>query len=68
MTDRIGNALHRLQACIQPHLKHIITQSIDLTVLHEESVDPQEAHILSQAIRIQRGDELDGVTALIPEG
>jgi hypothetical protein len=68
MTDRIGNALHRLQACTHPHVKHVVTQSIDLTVTDEECVDPQVAHILSQAIRIQRGDELDGVTALISEG
>jgi hypothetical protein len=68
MTDRIGNALHRLQACIHPHVKHVITQSIDWTVLHEDSVDPQEAHILRQAITIQRGEELNGVTALFPEG
>ena len=67
MRARIGNVLHELQQYIHPHLKHVITQTLEQGALQDESGDPQEAHIQRQAVRIQRGDELDYVTALLPK-
>jgi hypothetical protein len=63
-----GNVLHPLQAFVQPHVKHVITQTLeqaDEEYLGDES--DTAVHLLGQAIRIQRGDEVDQVSALLPK-
>jgi hypothetical protein len=67
MSPRIGNVLHQLQQFTHPHVKHVITQTLEHDSLQNESSDPQEAHIQRQAVQIQRGEQLDYVTALRPE-
>jgi hypothetical protein len=68
MNPRIGNVLHQLRAYVHPHVKHVITQTLEHDALQEEPGDPQQLHIKSQAVRIQRGEQLDQVTALLPNG
>jgi hypothetical protein len=69
MRAKIGNVLHQLLAYCHPHVKHVITQTIDQSNLQDESdgLDPQQMHIRSQAVRIQRGECVDQVTALLPD-
>jgi hypothetical protein len=69
MTARIGNVLHQLRSYVHPHVKHLITQTLEHHAPEGESdgSDPQMDRIKSQAVRIQRGDPVDHVTALLPE-
>jgi hypothetical protein len=69
MTARIGNVLHQLRAYVHPHVKHVITQTLEHHALEgePEHADPQLIHLESQAVRIQRGEQVDHVTALLPE-
>lgn len=63
-----GNALHQLQAFVQPHVKHVIMQTFeqaDREFLGDKS--DTAVHLLRQAIRIQRGDEVDQLSALLPK-
>ena len=64
----LGNALHQLQAFVQPHVKHVITQTFEQAD-EEFPGDKSDTavHLLRQAIRIQRGDEVDQVSALLPK-
>jgi len=66
MVRSLGNALHQLQAFVQPHMKHVITQTFQQTYAEDfgDQCDPQ-LHIRRQAVRIQRGDDVDQVTALL---
>ena len=64
----LGNALHQLQAFVQPHVKHVITQTFeqaDEGFLSDKS--DTAVHLLHQAIRIQRGAEVDHISALLPK-
>jgi hypothetical protein len=65
---RFGNALHQLQAFVQPHVKHVITQTFEQAD-EEFPGDKSDTalHLLRQAIRIQRGDEVDKISALLPK-
>jgi hypothetical protein len=68
MARILGNALHQLQAFVQPHVKHVITQTFEQA--DEEDLGPKsdtEAHLLRQAVKIQRGDEIDQITALVSD-
>jgi hypothetical protein len=67
MSRRTGNVLHQLRAYVHPHLKHVITQTVEHDAVHIETADPQQAHILIQAAKIQKGEELNQVTALLPD-
>jgi hypothetical protein len=69
MARTIGNALHQLQAFVQPHVKHVITQTFEQAD-EEFTGDKSDTavHLLRQAIRIQRGDEVDQLSALLPKG
>ena len=51
---------------MQPHMKHVITQTFQQTYAEDfgDQCDPQ-LHIRRQAVRIQRGDDVDQVTALL---
>jgi len=67
MARTIGNALHQLQAFVQPHVQHVITQTFEQA--DEEFLGDKSdtaVHLLRQAIRIQRGDEVDQISALLP--
>jgi hypothetical protein len=66
MARTLGNALHQLQAFVQPHVKHVITQTFEQAD-EEEFGDKSEStvHLLRQAIRIQRGEQVDQITALL---
>jgi hypothetical protein len=69
VTRTIGNALHRLRAFVQPHVQHVITQTFEQA--DEEFLGDKSdtaVHLLRQAIRIQRGDEVDQLSALLPKG
>ena len=67
MRGSLGNAFHQLRAYVHPHVKHVITQTLE----QEQSGDPEEQndalfHLHRQAVRIQRGEQVDQITALLP--
>ncbi len=67
MARTLGNALHQLQAFVQPHVQHVITQTFEQA--DEEFLGDKSdtaVHLIRQAIRIQRGDEVEQITALLP--
>jgi hypothetical protein len=67
MARTLGNALHQLQAFVQPHVQQVITQTFEQA--DEEFLGDKSdtvVHLLRQAIRIQRGDEVDHISALLP--
>jgi hypothetical protein len=66
----VGNALHQLRAYIHPHVKHVITQTIQQAD-EEAPLDPDDQYstvvnIQRQAVKIQRGDQVDQILALLP--
>ena len=64
----IGNALHQLQAFVQPHVKYALTETFEQA--EEECLGDKSdtaVHLLRQAIRIQRGDEVEQISALLPK-
>lgn len=68
MARSLGNALHQLQAFVHPHVKHVITQTFQQT--DEQDLSDQSesvVHIRRQAVRIQRGEQVDQVSALLPD-
>ena len=68
MARSLGNALHQLQAFVHPHVKHVITQTFQQT--DEEDLSDQSesvVHLRRQAVRIQRGEQVDQVSALLPD-
>jgi hypothetical protein len=65
-----GNALHRLFAFAQPHVKHVITTTFDEVAEEDVAEVPglqHEAvvHLYRQAIRIRQGSQVDDVTTLL---
>jgi hypothetical protein len=66
MTMARGNAFHQLQAFVQPYVKHRVIQMLDRVEIQEDSSLPDSSltHILRQAVKIQRGEEVGLVTAL----
>jgi hypothetical protein len=66
MSAKVGNVLHQLRAYVHPHVKHVITQTLEQDAVQETGhADPQKTHIRGQAVRIQRGERVDQVTALL---
>jgi hypothetical protein len=68
MARTLGNALHQLQAFVQPQIRYVITQTFEQA--DEEFLGDKSdtaIHLLRQAIRIQRGDDVDQVSALLPK-
>lgn len=67
-----GNALHRMFAFIHPHVKHVVTASMDVAA---DEVDGAASrltndpiiHLRRQAMRISHGEPVDCVTALLPD-
>jgi hypothetical protein len=68
MARTLGNALHQLQAFVQPHVKHVITQTFQQAD-EEDFGDKSDmaVHLYRQAIRIQRGDQVDQISALLSD-
>jgi hypothetical protein len=64
-----GNALHQLRAYVHPHGKHAIVQMQKQEVIEDNSLDRQDAvaHLHRQAVRIQKGEQVDRITALVPD-
>jgi hypothetical protein len=64
-----GNALHQLRAYVHPHVKHAVVQMQKQEVVQDNPLDQQDAvaHLHRQAVRIQKGEQLDGITALVPD-
>jgi hypothetical protein len=64
-----GNALHQLRAYVHPHVKHAIVQMQKQEVIENNPHDQHDpvAHLHSQAIRIQEGEQVDRITALVPD-
>jgi hypothetical protein len=68
MADSLGNDLHRLRAYAHPHVKHVITQALQ----HNDEADfgnlrqnESLVHLHRQAVKIQRGEPVDQITALM---
>jgi hypothetical protein len=68
MAGSRGNALHQLQAFVHPHVKHVITQTFQAEEA-EKLGDRDESyiHMWRQAIKIQRGEQMDQIAALLPD-
>lgn len=64
-----GNAIHQLRAYVHPHVKHAIVQMQREEVIEDNSPDHQDAvaHLHRQAVRIQKGEQVDRITALVPD-
>lgn len=64
-----GNALHQLRAYVHPHVKHAIVQMQRQEVIENDSPDHHDpvAHLHRQAVRIQKGEQVDQITALAPD-
>ena len=64
-----GNAFHQLRAYVHPHVKHAIVLMQKQEVIEDNSLDHQDAlaHLHRQAVRIQKGEQLDRITALVPD-
>jgi hypothetical protein len=64
----LGNALQTLQVFVQPQTEHVIALMLEESVDKDEEGDPkdQTAHLLRQAKRIQKGEKIDRLTALLP--
>lgn len=70
MADSQGNAFHRLRAYVHPHVKHVITQTLQQAGEGEvERMDENDSfvHLRRQAVRIQRGEQVNEITALQPK-
>ena len=65
----IGNAFQQLRAYVHPHVKHVITQTIqqadEEAALDPDNQDSTVVNIQRQAVRIQRGDQVDQIMALL---
>jgi hypothetical protein len=68
MADSIGNAFHRLRAYAHPHVKHVIMQTLEQSDEADFSTSEQDEsslHLHRQAVKIQRGEQVDQITALL---
>jgi hypothetical protein len=68
MADSLGNAFHRLRAYVHPHVKHVITQTLE-QVDEADFVGSEQnesfVHLHRQAVEIQRREQVDQITALL---
>ena len=65
----IGNAFHQLRAYVHPHVKHVITQTIqqpdEEAPLDPDDQDSTAVNIHRQAVKIQRGDQVNQIMAML---
>jgi hypothetical protein len=65
----LGNALHQLQSIAEPPVKHVIVETMDEDDPDEQNSGDQNdprRHLLKQAARIRRGEQLERLTARVP--
>ena len=64
----IGNALHALQAIAQPRAQHVIEEMLEEPAEDDDEAGPKDpaAHLMRQARRIRKGEEVDRLTTLLP--
>ena len=65
-----GNALHRLFAFTHPHVEHVVTHSLDIAAIENETnrsclQDEQFFHLRRQTTQISRGKEVQHLTTLL---
>jgi len=66
----LGNAFQQLQIITQPKVQYVIEETMDEEAEEDESGGPDTAraarrHLLRQAERIRRGEELERLTTLL---
>ena len=62
----LGNALQAMQAITQPHVKHVIaTRLEEETDVDDEISRDAATHLLRQAKRIRKGEEIDRLTTFL---
>ncbi len=61
----IGNALQSLQAFVQPEVRYVLQERLEEPAEDQEDGEPKDPreHLLRQARRIQRGEEVEFITA-----
>jgi hypothetical protein len=64
----LGNALHQLQSIVAPPMKHVVMQTLDEDDLDEQDTgdgnqNSAQRHLLKQAARIRRGENIELLTA-----
>ncbi len=64
----IGTALQALQAITQPRTQHVIEEMLEEPAEDDDEAGPKDptAHLMRQARRIRRGEEVDRLTTLLP--
>jgi hypothetical protein len=67
-----GNTLHSMFACAHPHVKHVVTCSVEQATDAQESelpgpLDGSFPHLRSQAAKISQGKKVDRIIALRPD-
>ena len=62
----MGNALDRLRAYVHPHVKHAVVQTFDQGDEADLIQSEQSAHLHRQVAKIQRGEQVEQITALLP--
>ena len=65
----IGNALQVLQAIAEPQVQHVIEERLEEPVDEDDETGPKDptAHLMRQARRIRNGEDVDRLTALLPQ-
>ena len=65
-----GNALHALQAIVQPQVKYVLEEKLDESEDEDDEGAPKDpaAHLMRQAKSIRRGKPVDRLTVLLPPG
>jgi hypothetical protein len=64
----LGNALQTLQVFVQPRAEHVVAMMLEEQVDEDAEGAPKDptAHLLRQAKRIQKGENVDRLTTLLP--
>ena len=66
-TAMLGNALHQLQAMVEPQMQHVIEEKLNEDLEDEESGGPDDPvrHLHRQVARIRRGEKVEMLTVRI---
>jgi hypothetical protein len=62
----LGNALHSLQSIAEPQVRHVVAEELKEEAEDEDVGGPEDptAHLLRQARRIRRGEDVGRLTAI----
>ena len=68
-TAALGNALHQLQAIVQPEMHYVIEEKLNEDLDDEESGGPDDPvrHLHRQAAKIRRGEPIERITTYLKE-